>query len=103
MIIYMLGAIGLILHFLGKWKETTMPFNQWVSSKDSVIYWITSLLFCAIAMIMVDEWAPATGMSPHTYALVVCYGGGHFISRLLNMNTAAALRRAKNDADGVQQ
>lgn len=101
--IYALAAIGLLLHFLSKWKETTMPLGAWVSTKDSVIYWITSLLFCVVAMLMVKEWAPAMGMSEHTYSIVVCYGGGHFISRLLNMNTAAALRRAKNELDGVQR
>lgn len=97
-----LACIGFVLHFLGKWKETTLPFMEWLTTKDSVIYWITSLLFCALAIIMIHEWAPFIGMSENTYAIVVTYGGGHFISRLLNMKSAAAERYAQKHADEPQ-
>lgn len=92
--VYILGTVAFALHFLGKWKETPLPFLEWVRSKDSLIYWITSTLLCALAMLMGREWAPVAGMSLNTWTVVTCYGGGHLVSRLLNIQSAAAERRA---------
>ena len=91
---YILGTVAFFLHFLGRWKETPLPFLQWVRTKDSIIYWITSTLLCILAMMMGPEWAPVAGMSQNTWTVVTCYGGGHLVSRLLNIQSAAAERRA---------
>lgn len=90
---YIIGTVAFALHFLGRWKETPLPFIEWVTSKDSIIYWITSTLLCVLAMMMGPEWAHVAGMSLNTWTAVTCYGGGHLVSRLLNIQSAAAERR----------
>ena len=95
MTVYILGTVAFALHFLGKWQETSQPFREWVTSKASIIYWITSTLLCVLAMLMAAEWAPVAGMSINTWAVVTCYGGGHLVSRLLNIQSAAAERTVK--------
>lgn len=91
----LIGVLSLSLHFLGKWKETTDPFKVWFWNKSSVIYWITSAILCALALFMHDDWAPALGMTGNTYAVVVCYGGGHVVSRFLHIKNAAAEKKAQ--------
>lgn len=98
----LVGAAALGLHFVGKWKETTEPFLSWLWSKKSVSYWVTSVLLCAIALVIQPELADAEGMvlgmKPMTYAVVMCYGGGHAVSRLLGITEAAAEKKANRNA-----
>ena len=94
-----LGTVAFFLHFMGKWKETPLPFLEWVKTKDNIIYWITSTLLCALAMLMADEWAGVAGMTKNTWVAVTCYGGGHVVSRLLNIQSAAVERRGRKQAD----
>ena len=91
------GAVSFGLHFIGKWKETTMPFGQWFINKQSIVYWLSSLGLCALALLMQPEWAEALGMKAMTYAVVTCYGGGHLVSRFLGIKDAAAERKAAKE------
>lgn len=97
------GLFGLALHFLGKWGELTEPLGEWASSKAGKIYIGTSLLCCILAMAMYSLWAPAFGMEPYTYAIVVGYGGGHAVSKFLGMKNAATVRKFKKEHDGEDQ
>lgn len=95
-IVLTLGTLGFAAHFVGKWKETPLPFGDWMSDKQTVTYFISSLLFCAIALIMQPQWSGAMGMEPNTYSLVMGYGGGHLVSRFLNVKEAAVTKRLDN-------
>lgn len=87
-----LGLLGFVAHFLGKWKETPLPFKEWASDKQTVIYFLTAGIFCIIALVMQPQWSGAVGMEPNTYSLAMTYGGGHFVSRFLNIKEAGAIK-----------
>ena|ERR1700754_908802 len=91
------GALSFGLHFLGKWGETTEPFPAWFLTKQSLIYWVTSLILCILSLIWQPELAPVLGMQPITYAIVSCYGGGHLVSRLINLRQASVERKAAKE------
>lgn len=93
------GTVGFGLHFIGKWKETTLPFTKWIGNKEALTYWITSTLLCFGALLLTEEVAEPLGFQPITWALVVCYGGGHAVSRFLNIKQAEAERKAAKNGD----
>jgi hypothetical protein len=89
-----IGLVSFALHFIGKWKGTTKPFWEWLWNKESMTYWVTSGLFCILALLMINEWSEPLGMKPMTYAVITCYGGGHLVSRFLGIKDAAAEKKA---------
>lgn len=91
----LVGAVAFGLHFLGKWRSTPLPFIRWITAKDNVIYFVSSLLLCALALLLQPELSAALGMQPLTYAAIMCYGGGHAVSRFLEIKGAETEKRAK--------
>lgn len=89
------GVSSFALHFIGKWKETTAPFGKWISNRESVLYWTTSTLLCFLSLLLQPDLSEAFGMKPLTYAAVMCYGGGHIVSRILGIKHAAAEKKDK--------
>lgn len=93
-ILILVGGVAFALHFLGKWQSTTDKFIPWITTKANVTYFATSVLFCALAILLQPELSEALGMKPLTYAAIMCYGGGHFVARFLEMKQASEEKKA---------
>ena len=90
----LIGAISFALHFIGKWQSTTCAFLPWITTKENTTYFISSLLLCALALILQPELSEAFGMLPRTYATIACYGGGHLVARYLEVKQAVEIKQA---------
>ena len=88
-ILILVGGVAFALHFLGKWQSTTDTFVRWITTKENVTYFVSGILLCALAILLQPELSEALGMKPLTYAAIMCYGGGHFVARFLEMKQAS--------------
>jgi hypothetical protein len=94
-ILILVGGVAFALHFLGKWQSTTEKFIPWITTKANVTYFATSVLFCALAILLQPELSEVLGMKPLTYAATMCYGGGHFVARFLEVKQAVEIKKAE--------
>jgi len=95
-----IGTLSFGLHMYGKHKERTdlQTLGQWL--KDHIGYILSSLALCAIALLGQAEIMEALGFTkPIIYAAVVCYGGGHAVSRVIGMTQATKERKAVKAAN----
>jgi hypothetical protein len=91
-----IGTLAFGLHLYGKYGERTalQPFMPWV--RDNVGYILSSIALCAIGLLAQVDIMEAIGMTKAPiYAAVLCYGGGHAVSRIIGLREANKERKAK--------
>lgn len=89
------GGVAFLLHLLGKWRSTPLPFIPWITAKKNAVYFAMALLLCFLALLLQGELSTVLGMQPLTYAAVMCYGGGHAVSRVLDIRSAEGIKRSR--------
>ena len=96
-----IGTLAFGLHLYGKFKERHNLEKFWPWLKDNLGYTLSSLALCAISLLGQSEIMDALGFTkPWIYTAVVCYGGGHAVSRVIGMTQATKERKAQKSTDG---
>lgn len=98
-----IGTLAFGLHMYGKYEERTalQPFFPWM--KEHMGYTLSSIALCGIGLLAQTDIMDFLGMTKAPiYAAVLCYGGGHAVSRVIGMTQATKERKAVKAASDAE-
>jgi hypothetical protein len=94
--LFALAFFGLALHVYTTFKARTTldSFLPWLAG--NLEYVGLALVWCAVGILARDSVMEILGWTkPDVYIFLVCYGGGHLISKSFDIKEGTEVRKAK--------